>query len=114
MTVQWVADEQRRRQAMGRAIQAIRMERGLSRDDLRSVISNSHLGNVESGVREASGIMLADIARKLNVTVPQLFERAEQIAADPFNWYTREEVFKAALKRVTEQHGEALRRLADM
>jgi XRE family aerobic/anaerobic benzoate catabolism transcriptional regulator len=72
---------------LGRAIAALRIERGLTRYGLVSAagISYPYLREVENGTKVPSSAMLGKLAAALHVMPSELLERAEQIAADPRN-----------------------------
>lgn len=66
---------------LGRAIAALREERGWKRKDLVAAakISYPFLAEVENGNKRPSMAKLADIAQALDLTVGALMERAHQI-----------------------------------
>jgi XRE family aerobic/anaerobic benzoate catabolism transcriptional regulator len=72
---------------LGRAIAALRIERGMSRKDLvrAAGISYPYLAEVEKSIKLPSSAMLGKLAAALHVMPSELLERAEQIAADPRN-----------------------------
>jgi XRE family aerobic/anaerobic benzoate catabolism transcriptional regulator len=72
---------------LGRAIAALRIERGMSRYDLvrAAGISYPYLAEVEKGIKLPSSAMLGKLAAALHVMPSELLERAERIAADPRN-----------------------------
>jgi transcriptional regulator with XRE-family HTH domain len=65
--------------AVGRTIQVIRTDRGLSRRELAELteLSYSYLSEIENGVKEAAGGRLYEIARALGVTPSELMHDAE-------------------------------------
>jgi transcriptional regulator with XRE-family HTH domain len=70
-----------RREGLGRAIQALRAERGLKRQDLakRADLSYAYLAEIENGKKRPSTRVLDAIAGALGVRLPQLMELAESL-----------------------------------
>jgi transcriptional regulator with XRE-family HTH domain len=74
--------------ALGRAIAAVRVERGLKRMELVTLgqISYPFLAEIEHGRKSPSHQTLARLAAALRTTPAGLMARAESITADPRNW----------------------------
>lgn len=72
---------------LGRAIAALRIERGMKRKDLvaSAGISYPYLAEIEKGRKTPSLQKLEKIAISLQVTVPELLIRSEAIKEDPRN-----------------------------
>lgn len=72
---------------LGRAIASLRIQRGMSRNDLvrAAGISYPYLAEVEKGTKLPSAKMLSSLAAALKVAPSELLARSEQIAADPRN-----------------------------
>ena len=72
-----------RREGLGRAIQALRAERGLKRQSLADSagLSYAYLAEIENGKKEPSTRVLDGIAQALGIRLPQLMEMAESLQA---------------------------------
>jgi len=72
-----------RREGLGRAIQALRAERGLKRQRLAedAGLSYAYLAEIENGKKEPSTRVLDAIARALGIRLPELMEVAESLQA---------------------------------
>jgi transcriptional regulator with XRE-family HTH domain len=72
-----------RRKGLGRAIQALRAERGLKRQRLAedAGLSYAYLAEIENGKKEPSTRVLDAIARALGIRLPELMEVAESLQA---------------------------------
>jgi transcriptional regulator with XRE-family HTH domain len=72
-----------RREGLGRAIQALRAERGLKRQRLAedAGVSYAYLAEIENGKKEPSTRVLDAIARALRIRLPELMEVAESLQA---------------------------------
>ena len=70
-----------RREGLGRAIQALRAERGLKRQALADSagLSYAYLAEIENGKKEPSTRVLDGIARALGIRLPELMEMAESL-----------------------------------
>jgi transcriptional regulator with XRE-family HTH domain len=70
-----------RREGLGRAIQALRAERGLKRQALADSagLSYAYLAEIENGKKEPSTRVLDAIARALGIRLPELMEVAESL-----------------------------------
>jgi len=70
-----------RREGLGRAIQALRAERGLKRQRLAedAGLSYAYLAEIENGKKEPSTRVLDAIARALGIRLPELMEVAESL-----------------------------------
>ena len=70
-------------QALGRAIAAMRAERGLSRRTLAELagISYPYMSEVENGTKRMTVDRLMDIAIALNVGPSRILDYAQEIAA---------------------------------
>lgn len=73
--------------SLGRAVAALRIERGMKRKDLVAAagVSYPYLTEIEDGRKSPSTTVLEKIATALDMSMSQVFERAESIAADPRN-----------------------------
>jgi transcriptional regulator with XRE-family HTH domain len=67
--------------AFGRAIQALRTERGLTQEELgyRAGLDRSYMGDVERGERNVSLTNILKIARALDVDTTDLFASFEAL-----------------------------------
>ena len=72
-----------RREGLGRALQALRAERGLKRQALADSagLSYAYLAEIENGKKEPSTRVLDGIARALGIRLPELMELAESLQA---------------------------------
>jgi transcriptional regulator with XRE-family HTH domain len=70
-----------RREGLGRAIQALRAERGLKRQRLAqdAGLSYAYLAEIENAKKEPSTRVLDAIARALGIRLPELMEVAESL-----------------------------------
>lgn len=73
--------------AVGRAIAALRIERGFTRQDLvfAAHVSYPFISEIEKGTKNPSYGTMARLADALGVTPSALMARAEAIWADPLN-----------------------------
>lgn len=71
--------------ALGRAVQAIRAERGISQVELaeRTGFMQSWISNVEHGRRNVSWSNVGRLAEGLGISVSELAARAEALANEP-------------------------------
>jgi transcriptional regulator with XRE-family HTH domain len=67
--------------ALGEAIRAARVERGLSQEQLADAagIHVTHLGGVERGVRNPNYATIVKLARALGVTAGTIVTRADEL-----------------------------------
>jgi len=86
-------------EALGRTIQVLRTDQGLSRRDLsmRAQISYSYLSAIENGTKPPSSKILALIAAALGVHRHELMAAAEARAAQPPSPVIDEDLSDAAL-----------------
>jgi transcriptional regulator with XRE-family HTH domain len=73
-----VGATQRDREAFGAALRAIRIERGLSQDDVGRKLNlhRTYVGSTERGLRNVSLNNILRFARALDVTAAELLARA--------------------------------------
>ncbi|HEX8122449.1 MAG TPA: helix-turn-helix transcriptional regulator [Solirubrobacteraceae bacterium] len=66
------------REAFGAALRAIRVERGLSQDDVARKLNlhRTYVGSTERGLRNVSLNNILRLARALDVSAEELFARA--------------------------------------
>ncbi len=97
--------------ALGERVRALRARRGLTRKAvaLASEVSERHLANLESGVGNASILVLLQVAQALQCTLAELL--GDVTASSP-EWLLIRELLEhrdeATLKRVRAQVGEML------
>jgi transcriptional regulator with XRE-family HTH domain len=67
--------------ALGEAIRAARVERGLSQEQLADAagVHVTHLGGVERGVRNPNYATIVKLARALGVTAGMIVTRADEL-----------------------------------
>ena len=65
--------------ALGKAIRAARLERGISQEELaeRAAIDRSYMSSLERGAQNPGIVSLLRVATALNMTAAQLFADAE-------------------------------------
>ena len=70
-------------QAFGRAIRELRLERGISQEELahRAGIDRSYMGGVERGERNASLKNILRVAGALEIPPGKLFARFDQLSS---------------------------------
>jgi transcriptional regulator with XRE-family HTH domain len=74
---------------LGRAIAAVRAEKGLSRQDLvrAGACSYAHLAKIEDGSTWAAMDVIGNIAAQFGMRTSQLLARAEQLGPwEPVRW----------------------------
>jgi transcriptional regulator with XRE-family HTH domain len=66
--------------ALGRAVRALRIERGLSQEELgeRSGMHRTYVGGIERGERNLSYANIVRLARALDLAPSELLRRAEE------------------------------------
>ena len=71
-------------QAFGRAIRELRLERGISQEELahRADIDRSYMGGVERGERNASLKNILRVASALDIPPARLFARFDELFGD--------------------------------
>jgi transcriptional regulator with XRE-family HTH domain len=69
-------------QGLGRALQEVRDKRGLTQEalSLETGVHRNYIGGIERGERSPSVEAIVKLAEALDVTLPDLFRRAERLA----------------------------------
>ena len=69
-------------QGLGRALQEVRDKRGLTQEalSLETGVHRNYIGGIERGERSPSVEAIIKLAEALDVTLPDLFRRAERLA----------------------------------